>query len=369
MNVLIAANYATPQSGNFIASLFELGNALRAQGDALFFIFPACPNTQNDHSWVNWLKENHYPVHLVDRSASEKLQLNELKQIIALHHIDILHTHFSIYQSIILKHRNQLPVKIVVHDHSGFLADRPMWRQRAHNLILSAQYRMKRIGAVNVSSAIDASLLFARHWHVPNGLSLKRYITKSRSREECRAEFGFHQEHKVCLFLGWALHLKGLDIACKAIQKCREKDSSIELAIVGVGNPPTKRAKEYIRSQTGIDPNSPWIHYLPDTEDMFAYHRMADVYLSASRSEGFSYGILETISQNTPVALSDLQSTSWAWEYDHAFHYPVENAQACADAILAALSAGKTASNFKAVFQKYHIHFWCERIIDIYRSL
>lgn len=42
MNVLIAAHYATPQSGNFIASLFELGETLRKQGDNLFFLFPAC---------------------------------------------------------------------------------------------------------------------------------------------------------------------------------------------------------------------------------------------------------------------------------------------------------------------------------------
>lgn len=39
MNILIAADYATPAGGNFVASCVELGRALRKNGDGITFIF------------------------------------------------------------------------------------------------------------------------------------------------------------------------------------------------------------------------------------------------------------------------------------------------------------------------------------------
>lgn len=369
MNILIAANYATPQSGNFIASMVELGSALRAEGHHPFFIFPDCPNTRRKGGWVSWLTNNGYPVHLVDKSRSEKDQLQELLSIIHEHQVDILHTHFALYQHLILKHRKALPVKIVVHDHSGFLADRSRLKQRAFNTLLSIKYLIRGIYVIGVNAAKDRSFLFCRHLFVANGLSLKRNISKTRTKEECRSELGMNAEDKVCLFLGWDLHRKGLDIALKAIDTLRKTDSSVILGFVGVGNPPSPRVAEYIRTHTSIDPDAPWIHYLPDTEDMFSYHRMADVYLSASRSEGFPYGVMEAISQDTPVVCSNIQPTRWAQQYNRAFFYPTEDAAACADALGRALNTKSNASNYQVITQEYGIDAWCRQVISIYNSL
>lgn len=50
MNILIAADYATPASGNFVASCIELGLTLKNRGDNLFFIFPENSNTTSSAS-------------------------------------------------------------------------------------------------------------------------------------------------------------------------------------------------------------------------------------------------------------------------------------------------------------------------------
>lgn len=369
MKILIAANYATPQSGNFIASMVSLNRALRQQGDTPYFVFPDCTNTRRDSSWVSWLIEEKCTVHLIKRDQSEEAQLCELQDFIHQHQIDVLHIHFAMYQSLLLRHRKALPVKIVVHDHADFATDKPLLRQKAYNLLLSLRYRLKGIGMISVSARRNNSYCFCRHWHVPNGLSRQRHVRHSQTREECREHLGIRPEDKVCLFLGWALRLKGLDIACKAIEQLHQHDPRIMLAIVGVGNPPTEKAKAFLRTQAGVDPYAPWIRYLPDAEDMFAYHRMADVYLSASRTEGFSYGILESISENTPVAFSDIPGTRWVQAYDHSFMYPVEDSAACAHAISQALHAGRSPSNSTQITAAYSIDLWCQRIIEIYRSL
>ncbi len=64
MNILIAADYATPASGNFIASCVELGRTLIKNGDNLSFIFPKNANTLSCDSWVHWLEKENFNVYL-----------------------------------------------------------------------------------------------------------------------------------------------------------------------------------------------------------------------------------------------------------------------------------------------------------------
>lgn len=370
MNVLIAASYQAPQGGNFIPSVLELGLTLQKEGDNVFFIFPKSENTLRNDSWRSWLEAYGFTVYLIDKHAPIDVQLHELVGIIDKHNIHLLHTHFNIYRKLILQHRRKLKVKILVHDHFGFEYNRKKYiKQKIRNALRSALYRLLDIGVVAVNEMVGNSFCFARHWHVPNGLSFIRHVEQPKSREECRAMLGIQNEEKICLILGWSLDVKGLDIAVKAVAKCAEQMPEIRLCVVGFGSDPKEKVLDYIRERTAVDPRAPWLHYWDDTEDVFSYHAAADVYLSASRTEGFSYGVLEAISQNTPVVLSDIQGTQWAWSYDHAYPYPVENVSACAESIKKALCTEISTSNYQTIMEEYSNEKWCQRIISIYRNL
>ena len=52
VNVLIAAEYRAPRSGNFIASLLDLAESIRKQGGQVVFLFPA---QEEDRPWAAWL--------------------------------------------------------------------------------------------------------------------------------------------------------------------------------------------------------------------------------------------------------------------------------------------------------------------------
>ena len=370
MNVLIAASYKAPQGGNFIPSLLELSLLLREQNHNVFFIFPKSENASKQGSWCDWIQSHGFTVYLIDKDAQTSALADELIGIIQKHDIQILHTHFGIYNKVIQRFGRKLPVKILVHDHFGFACDKKKTiKQIARNMALSLSSRMAGIHVAAVNKAVADSFLFAKSWHVPNGLSMMRHVESSKTREETRTMWGIRDEEKICLMLGWSLGIKGLDVAVKAVAKCRQRMPEVSLCIVGFGSTPKQKVLDYISEHTDVDPRSDWIHYWDDTEDMYSYHRAADVYLSASRTEGFSYGVLEAISQNTPVVLSDIKGTRWAYAYNHAFAYPVEEPSACAQCIEKALQVGRSDSNYETILGAYDIKIWCQRILHIYETM
>ena len=161
---------------------------------------------------------------------------------------------------------------------------------------------------------------------------------------------------------------KGIDIAVNAVHELREDGINAVLGLVGLENGLEKRQKEFIAERCNVSANSPWIKYLNSREDMYALHRAADVFLSASRKEGFSYGILEAISQSVPVVVSDIDGTKWSWDYSRCFQYSVEDWKDCANAIKRALK-NKSVSNSAEIVERYNIQKWCDKIVAIYHEL
>lgn len=367
MNVLITANYAAPKSGNFIASLIALGRRLRKDGNSVYFVFPK----QTD--WVNWFEREGFTTEIYDfESRPIDEQFAKVTELVEKHKIDIIHTHFGMFRPAIVKNRSKIKnVKILVHDHMGYYVGHSVLLQRIGFALLSAEYAFKKIRVAAVQKKkTDAYLFLPQKWYIPNGLSLERNVSHSMTREECRKELGLAPGEKACLILGWDLKRKGLDTALKAVKKCREKDKNIVLGIIGAGEgTPSDFAKDFIKNEGGFDPNESWIRYFNNFEDMFAVHRAIDVYLSTSRQEGFPYGLLEAISQSTPIVASDIVSQLWAAEYTNCHLYPVEDSDKCAEAILEALAQGRCKTNSTELMEHYGIDRWCDRIVEVYNKI
>lgn len=367
MNIMIAASYVAPKSGNFIASILALSRRLRENGDRVIFVFP------KEREWIHWLRSEGFDVEILSKSfyGEEAGQFQILLKLIDKYQIELIHSHFGLFHHVLVFHRKKLGnIKIIIHDHMDFGLFPNMIIQYFNLAAYSFLYQMKNINVIAVMEKKKNSYIFLKNkWFVPNGLSLERYVDRSMSREECRKELRLKKRDKCVLLLGWDLKRKGLDIALKAIQKCRETDDNICLGIIGMGNAPTDSAKEFIKRETGMGLEEPWIHFFDSYEDMFAVHRAVDVYLSASRKEAFSYGLLEAISQNTPIVVSDIPGTGWAEMYSNCFFYPVEDVAACAGAILSALSNGRRETNSAEIVARYGIDQWCNKVTEIYRII
>lgn len=273
------------------------------------------------------------------------------------------------FHRVAVDHAKEFPCRVVIHEHMDFPANCNMAKQWLRCALNSLRYRKNGVAIVSVNPQKDKAFLFAKHWYLPNGLSMRRNVPDSASREEIRRELHLEPGEKMCLFLGWDAYRKGLDIAVRAVAEVRKEEPNVILGIVGMSDHPGAEHLRFIEERTGVDPKVPWIRYLPSREDMFAYHRGADVYLSASRSEAFSYGILEAISQNTPVAVSDIAGTGWCHGYTKAVVYSTEDAKACASAIRKAMAMGSANSNSAELVREYSIEKWCRQMMDIYKSL
>ena len=307
----------------------------------------------SENSWVHWLKNEGFKVFLTKHKTGEEA-LTYLQEIIDKNNIDILHLHFGIYHGIILNCAKSLGVKIFVHDHMEFNPKTSLLKQKVYCALTSLRYKINKISVICVNERKCKSYLFANRFFVPNGISFIRNVTKFATREDMRKKLGIKDSQKLCLFLGWHLHTKGIDIAFKAVEKLSKSNPDIVLGVVGHSGTPSDESLKSIKEFTNVDPRSPFIRFLESTDDIFAYHKAADVYLSASRTESFSYGVLEAISQNTPLVVSDIPATVWSHSYDKAFVYPTEDYNSCAKAIEQAIKLDRNApSNSNEFIEKY----------------
>lgn len=373
MNVLIIADYRTPKSGNFAASILDLGIALRKNGSKTVYMFPE-NETRGGYSWSHWIESNQFDVILFDETQHDDSKLAEFKRIIKEYKIDIIHSHFGyLHKFLLSKHREiGRKVKIVFHDHMDFSEIRSIKRQKIAVMKRALLYRMFDANVISVMKKKDNAYWLVgkrRHWYVANGLSLHRAEQEQRTREALREEIGVKQNEKLALFLGWDLHRKGLDIALKGIAEYRKETPNMKIGVIGAGvGKPYERTETFLR-KAGCNPNEDWIIYLDSYEDIFALNRAIDIYVSASRAEAFSYGILEAISQNTPVVVSDIEGTSWSWEYDKCVSFRNEDVASCAVALKKAAAMGRCESNYQAIVNKYGNDVWCERIMEIYQEI
>lgn len=363
MRILIAADYPAPFSGNFIGSVLDLAVRIRDRGDEVSFLFSVTPG--GERSWSRWIKENGFQVFYADLSATEQEQLNFLKSVLKEKKIDLMHLHFGIYNRMIRKYAKELiPTKVLIHDHMGFGRNAEKAKRKA--IPLSLIYAVNGYGLITVlEQKKNAFIFMPRKWFLPNGLSFRRNLAAFADRTDTRKSLGIREDEKLVTVFGWDPIIKGVDIAAQAIDKLRKQGQNVVLGLIG-GN-----IEKYCSTieRAGLDPKAGWVKFIDSREDVFSLHRAADVLLSASRSEGFPYAILEAISQNTPVVFSSIPGTKWVEQYEKGVKYPTEDPDACADALSRALEYGDDPSNAEEIIKKYSIETWCDQILDIYDKM
>ena len=367
MNILIAADYQASQSGNFGASIIALARRIREKKSNVIIVFPEAKE------WQKWFRDEGFEVIITGSGGlGRDRQTKILKSIVQKKHINIIHIHFGMFHHAVTHHRSEFrEVSIIIHDHMDFGVGTNIIKQYLYTMARSLDYSIKRINLISVMNRKNNAYVFLKNkWFIPYGLSAERYITKSMTRETCRKRMGISDNEKMCLLLGWDCKLKGLDIALEAINICRKTNPNICLGVIGIGNKKAEDfAEQFIRRETDINPDAEWIHYLDSYEDMFAVHRAIDIYISASRREAFSYGLLEAVSQNTPTVVSDVPGTLWAKKYDKSFFFHNGDIEGCAKAILQASNAGRRESNYQEIIEEYGIGKWCDRIIEVYTQI
>jgi glycosyltransferase involved in cell wall biosynthesis len=136
---------------------------------------------------------------------------------------------------------------------------------------------------------------------VPNGVDLDRFRPPSGDeRAAVRRRLGIPLDAPVLLYCGRFAPVKRLDVLLQAV-----RDIPVHLLLVGEGTE--------ARSLGQSARSAGWagrLHIHPAVEDTAPLYRAADVYVSASSTEGMSGSVLEAMATGLPVAAAPASGMS-----------------------------------------------------------
>jgi glycosyltransferase involved in cell wall biosynthesis len=216
--------------------------------------------------------------------------------------------------------------------------------------------------AVTNALADEAVARGARHpvSAVVAGCDIDALAPDPRARARARAALGVRDDETLVLHFGWHWRRKGGDLLVGAARLLEDRGID-RLRFVSVGAP--------------ADRVSPPVTGIPVTGDVAALHQAADIFVSASRSEGFGNGLMEALASGTPAVGTLVDGQRELFEdVPGCVGTPPEDAGAIADAIetLIARRADWPALgevNRRHVAGNYDMRRWARRMRELYQEL
>lgn len=364
--ILHVADFAAPYPGAFIAQLRMLDDEVRRRGIAqCAFAFPTAAEST---TWYRQLQADGSYTTTVDTPATRApfSAARHLVDIAETVDASLIHTHFGTYDLPALlaaervRRRGQ-PCRVIWHYRTALEQDvhRRSLGRRCKDIV---RYRLPRRwvdGCVAVTHALahEASRRGMGHkaCAVTAGCDTETFYPDPLSRDRVRARLGLTPDDIVVLHLGWAWRRKGGDLLTAAAQRL-DHSGHTRLVFLSVG------ATETL----------PPVRSLAVTDEIADLHRVADIFVSASRSEGFGNGVIEAMASGSVVVATLASGQREVFDgVPGCVSVPVDDAEALADGIAGLLARRAEwprlgALNREHVVAHYDMRGWARRMADLY---
>lgn len=367
MKILILTNYASVYGGNFIPSMEAFAQYSIDKGNEVGF---ALDIKAKERIWCKSIQEK-YPIYFVKNKGSRK-DAKELNQYIKENGYDCVYSHFSYFYIACILCMINPHLAVVCHKHTDIGSELTL--KRKIRLAIKKRIFYRNMSLIFVSERLRKFELMegkANSYWLPNALVTTRFQKTKREtfRQELRSNLGIRLNDPVVLMFGWHTQVKGVDIALKAFKDLLHQHPNAHLLLVtssAQGEDGTRKiAREFVDDDTLSK-----VIFLPPSQEVEKYHAAADIFLSSSRSEGFSYSILEALYLGELVVSSDLDGVQWAKKYRTVEFFPSEDIQLCSKML------GKSINNITAkqsdiietsmrVENDYEISEWVEKVYRI----
>jgi glycosyltransferase involved in cell wall biosynthesis len=287
---------------------------------------------------------------------------------------EILHCHFTAYDIAAWAAQTSLrfagrKLAVVWHAHSEIPAATNLPRRVKNFVKYSCLGRSTRMIAVSEhvrQQAVDAGCPRQRVRAILNGIDMRKATTAARSKAQVAADLPIPPEHRLLLMIGWNPPRKGVDLALAAVAGLVAQGLPAVLGIVG-----TEWLARYLGEQKG-NGGSPWVRQIAPTDDIASLYQAATVFLSPSRSEGFTYAAGEAMANGTPVVLADIPPVAWARSCPGAVFCRVSDADSLRDAIRSILAwsdaerAERARVSSRYVRENFDVRKWAEQVAAFY---
>ena len=371
-NVIHAADFSSPYAGNFMASLRALGEACAGQGGRMVLVLP--PSAAG-RPWCEQAIVAGQAVRFVSPTAPLLRRAAALASVAAAEHATILHSHFCAYDvaawlaQLLLRLRGRR-LRVVWHSHSEV----PVRKTLPGRVRDFLKYRCmgRSVRMIAVSGHVREELIAAgfsapRVRAILNGIDLDRATCAGRQKAEVLAGLGMGPDQRLLFMIGRDPLLKGVDFALAAVRELVEEGRRVVLGILG-----EEPLREYLDGQ-GIGESCPWVRVIAPTEDIASYYQAATVFLSASRTEGFSYAACEALANGIPLAAGDI--LGWASECPSARLCAAADGPALADAVRTILDWPEEECRRRCregrdfIRRDFDVRHWAQQVADYYQEI
>jgi glycosyltransferase involved in cell wall biosynthesis len=215
----------------------------------------------------------------------------------------------------------------------------------------------------------------------PNGLDLDRFCPPAPAeRRELRHGFGWRDDDRVVLFVGFFSKDKRPDLLFRAWQRMAAQGVAAKIVYIGATASPyfevDHRLAEDIRVQAAAMGRAADVMFVEPTHQMERYYRAADVFVLSSVREAHPVALAEAMACGLPVIASRIEGATDVMIDDGVNGRLVDpdDVQALARALGKVLVNPGEASGLgqrarETVMNRYDIQQTAGRWLDAYRSV
>lgn len=355
MKCAFIASFYGPYYSNFVAAMIAFDKKMKQEGHSVFYILPE--ETEN-FEWMPILKEQNDNIYFLEYKPYSFNNFFALKKIFRKEKVDLIYSHMCGWD---LTARFAAPVTpIVWHMHMNVnITNKIKFIKNWIKFRIFGFGKTYHIAVSNpVAKAINSLNPKNKCTTIQNGIDFSRLQVKTQNTTKSK--------EKNILIFGWAPYVKGLDIALDACEKLSASGLSFKLLVSA-----QEKTYGYVASRYNELPE--WLQMIEPTSDVASLYNKADIMLSASRSEGFSFALAEAIYNGCVTVVSDIEGTSWSNGFKARFEFHSEIAESLTTALTKAIhyTITQEESEFnKNILQtQYSIEVWADAVYNQIKTL
>ncbi len=350
MNLLIVSDYAAPYEGNFICSIKALCKEVNNDEGKIFFLFAS---KAKNIPWVIEFSKLH-SVEFWD--SNKKNWIKQLISIIREKKVQLIYTHFCLLKTqIITKTGAKITKKMLVqHWHNHY--------QQCPG-IKGVLVKWAFNGDLNIgcskSVADTLPYEFKKVEYVDNAIDYTRL-------DNYDTQFEFFEDKKgiTILMFGFDYYRKGVDIAIQALKQIKDTYGIRLVISLSINH---DKIRNLIEESNGdiFD----WVKIVNARNDVATYYHASDIFLSASREEGFSYALLESVYCGCIPISSRIGGPPYE-SIPYCYTFGNEDYKELQEKIIEAIDEYSMAQNQKkierreAVIKKYDLNVWAASVYN-----
>lgn len=364
-SVIQVTVWDSPYLGNFMSSQLVLADVVAAELGLETHLVMA--EGARDQPWLVELDRPHLSWSILPPHGRVGRR-RHLERVAREHGAAIIHSHFTEADVEAFGAARRCGARCIWQMHTGF----PTYsiRQRAKD-VLKVRVLGRRVDRVIAVSEWVATLARRRGFPVdglvvlPNAIVLDRFASLP-DRDAARARFALAPDADVVLALAWWPEAKGADVVLGALERLAARRDGVVGLVVG-----EERLEQFVLASVPDD--VPWLRLTRFVDDAAWLYAAADVFVSASRHEGYSYAVGEALACGLPVVLSDIEGTRLFTDAPGTFTVPAGDAEALAGRLAKVLADPQRdilgAENRRWAQRHLGVERWCSRMLELYREL